>query len=418
MTSKYFLIVSLGCRTNQYEAQAYRRQLLALGYQDLVEGASADLCIVNTCTVTARADADSLRQIKRLAKTHPKARLVVTGCYAEAAQEELKMMEEVDHVVSNLRKESLIEEIFPKEDLPEFAINAFPGYSRAFVKVQDGCNSFCSYCIIPYVRGRSRSRSLKSIVAEVQALVANGYQEIVLTGINIGDFDGGNQKENLSSLLKALDALEGLARIRFSSIDPEDLNEDFIQALSTCKKACPSLHLVLQSGSDYILEKMRRKYRKKDFLRVVQRLRRENPDFAFTTDVIVGFPGEREEDFQQTLDLIEEVAFVKVHVFPYSKRPGTLAAKYEGQLSDTLISQRKKQLLECSEKAFIRDRKRFIGKKMQVLLEASEKDGYLTGHTDNFLKVYLDKDQCKANDLICVELLDDRFSDGFLAKKA
>lgn len=417
MNPKYFKIIALGCRTNQYEAQAYKRQLLALGYEDLPDDSKqADLCIVNTCTVTARADADSIRQIRRLAKANPKARMVVTGCYAQAARDEIESMEEVDQVVSNLSKESLIEEIFPKEDVPEFAINAFPGYSRAFVKVQDGCNSFCSYCIIPYVRGRSRSRALPGIVSEVKDLIESGYKEVVLTGINIGDFDGGNKKETLSSLLCALNELEGLERIRFSSIDPEDLQSDFIDALMNCEKATPSLHLVLQSGSDSVLQRMRRKYRSADYKRVVQELRQRNPDFAFSTDVIVGFPGESEEDFQKTLQFIQEIGFVKVHVFPYSTRPGTLAAKYDGLLPSKIISDRKKKLIEFSDAAFKDYRKRFIGKQMKFLVEASEKGQYLSGHTDNFLKAYLPKELCRPNEHLVVELVDDCFEDGFLAE--
>jgi threonylcarbamoyladenosine tRNA methylthiotransferase MtaB len=253
-SKKKFKIVSLGCRTNQYESQAYHDQLVALGYTAAQDHEDAEICIVNTCTVTESADSSSRHAIRQLARENQGAKLLVTGCFAERQPQVVEKIEGVTHVVPNRDKDQLLATIFPEEDLPEFSIKHFDAHTRAFVKVQDGCNSFCTYCIIPYVRGRSRSRTVPEIIQEVESLVANGYKEVVLTGINIGDFDGGVAKGEppvrLAELVRLVDRIPGIDRLRISSIDPDEVDDDLADAVLNGSKTCPSMHIVLQSGSN------------------------------------------------------------------------------------------------------------------------------------------------------------------------
>jgi len=374
-----------------------------MGYAPASDGEKADLCIVNTCTVTESADSSSRHQIRSLLKEHPNAKVTVTGCMAESASELLHQMDQRIQIVPNAQKERLIDQIFPEEEnLPEFNIEAFDAHTRAFVKVQDGCNSYCTYCIIPYVRGRSRSRQIKEIVKEVEGLVANGYKEVVITGINVGDFDGGG---TLADLVRAIDAVEGLKRLRISSIDPDEIDEDLADAVIHGKTTCPSMHIVLQAGSNVVLKRMNRKYTKQIFIDTVERMVRKNPDFTVTTDIIVGFPGETEGDFAETLDLITQVKFAKVHMFPYSPRKRTRAALYPNKIPHDVIRQRKQELLRLAEKTAFELRERFVGRTMQVLLESETKAGYISGHTANFLRVWVPIGDHKQNDLIDVKLV-------------
>ncbi len=405
-------MVTLGCRTNQYESQAYVDQLSALGYEPASEGEVADVCIVNTCTVTESADSSSRHQIRLLTKENPGARILITGCLAERIPEEIIKMEGVSDVVSNKEKEKLLERVFPGEDLPEFAIRHFDAHTRAFVKVQDGCNSFCTYCIIPYVRGRSRSRRVEDVVAEVKQLVANGYKEVVLTGINVGDFDGAPHPEesskSLADLVRAVDQVEGLQRLRISSIDPDEVNDDLLDAVIHGKNTCPSMHIVLQSGSNVILKRMNRKYTKQIFCETVDRLKKADNDFTFTTDVIVGFPGESDADFQDTLQVMEKVRFAKVHMFPYSERARTRAALFSGKVSTATISERKRMVLEQAEIFSFSLRAEYVGRTMPVLVESEDKKekNLFSGHTANFLPVLIRSDAVKSNDLVQVQIID------------
>lgn len=409
---KKFKIVTLGCRTNQYESQAYHDQLVQMGYQQASEHEGADVCIVNTCTVTESADSHSRHAIRQLAKQNPDGKLVVTGCFAERQPEVVSQIGGVTHVVANKEKEQLISSIFPDEDIPEFSIKRFEAHTRAFVKVQDGCNSFCTYCIIPYVRGRSRSRTMADIVAEAEQLIANGYKEIVLTGINIGDFDGnkseGESPDRLADLVRAVDALPGLERLRVSSIDPDEIDDDLADAILNGKNTCPSMHVVLQSGSNVVLKRMNRKYTRQIFLETVERLRKANPDFTFTTDVIVGFPGETEADFEETLEVMDHVKFAKVHMFPYSERPRTRAALMPNKVSQEVIKERKQRLLRHAEKTGYDLRNGFLTRKMSVLVESPVPDmpGYMSGHTENFLPVLVELDNGLSNSIVNVELME------------
>ncbi len=399
---KKFKVATLGCRTNQYESEAYASQLRAMGYEEAQGDEAAEICIVNTCTVTEGADSSSRHQIRQLHRQHPGAQIVVTGCLAERIPAEIGAIEGVTHVVPNLEKENLLNRIFPhQDDLPEFKIDQFAAHTRAFVKVQDGCNSYCTYCIIPYVRGRSRSRPLSEIISEIEGLVKNGYKEVVLTGINIGDFVT-ETGERLADLIRIVDGIEGLERIRVSSIDPDEVDDALMDAVLSGKKTCPSFHIVLQAGSNVTLKRMNRKYTKQIFLETIAKLKKASPNFTFTTDVIVGFPGETEADFQETLDVMQEVQFAKVHMFPYSTRARTRAALYPNKVPPQVINERKERVLRASEQQAFLLRESYIGKTLSVLLEEPS-----FGHSENFLPVFLSVPAAR-NTIVRVQCLENR----------
>lgn len=397
MKNKKFKIATLGCRTNQYESAAFSDILKKMGWKE-TKDSSTDLCIVNTCTVTASADQKSLYEIKKILRDHPLSRVAVTGCMAEKKREFLEGIDDRIIVVPNKEKEKIMERLFPDEkNLPEFCIENFLSHTRAFVKVQDGCNSYCSYCIIPFVRGRSRSRSIIDVVKEVQKLVENGYREVVLTGINIGDFDDAGSGKTLADLVRAVDAVEGLSRLRISSIDPDEIDDDLLDAVILGKHTCPSMHIVLQSGSQNILDSMRRKYTLEDFYSAISRLKNGNKDFTFTTDIIVGFPGETEEDFLDSLKMIEKVEFAKVHMFPYSDREKTRASRMDNKVSKAVMESRRQILMQAAAKQSFALREKYIGRTMKVLVESNNK-----GHTENFLEVEILGDNIRSNEIVDV----------------
>lgn len=398
-----YRVVTLGCRTNQYESQGWRDQLEGVGYVPAGVAEVADLCIVNTCTVTQGADSHSRNAIRKLVRENPGTRMVVTGCFAEGQREAVLAIPGVTDVIGNSAKERLVEQLFPDvEGLPEFQIKRFEAHTRAFVKVQDGCNSFCTYCIIPYVRGRSRSRTVDSVVAEVEGLVASGYKEIVLTGINIGDFDGGNPEEpvSLAELVRQVDRVLGLERLRLSSIDPDEVDEPLMEAILGGEHTCHSLHIVLQAGSNVVLKRMNRKYTRQQFMEAIDKLRAASPHFTFTTDIIVGFPGETDADFLQTLDVVEQVQFAKAHIFPYSPRERTRAALWKDQVAPAIVQKWKSQLIQAAERSAFALRQRYVGERAWVLTEGAD-----SGHTPHFFLVQLPQGEFAPNQLIEVELV-------------
>lgn len=397
---KKFRLSTLGCRTNQYETQAFRDQLLSLGHIEASEGEEADLCIINTCTVTESADSSSRSQIRQMIKHNKEAQVIVTGCFAERHP---ALVNEISGIslVSNKHKERLIADLFPEEEVPEFSIKNFDAHTRAFVKVQDGCDSYCTYCIIPYVRGRSQSRKIVEVVKEVEELIRSGFQDIVITGINVGDFEDENQ--GLADLIRAVDSIPDLKRLRLSSIDPDEVDDDLMDAILNGKHTCHSLHIVLQSGSNVVLKRMNRKYTRQIFLDSIERLRKESADFTFTTDVIVGFPGETETDFEETLAVMREVKFAKVHMFPYSKRERTRAATYPNQIPYEVIAERKNRVLHLAEEIAYALREEYIGRTMTILTENIESE-LVYGHTENFLQVGIAKGNFSSNQLVNVRL--------------
>jgi threonylcarbamoyladenosine tRNA methylthiotransferase MtaB len=428
-----FKIFTLGCRANQYESAAYRCQLEFLGFVEADATTIPDICIINTCCVTKAADIASHQKIVSIINKYPvKTKIFVTGCFATKSKVNDTSMDStsvdgtsVDGtsadatsengrvvVVPNSEKEKLIEKIIEDKTktTPKFSINKFHGHTRAFVKVQDGCNNFCSYCIIPYVRGRSRSRKVDDIIDEVISLAKEGYKEIVLTGIDIGDFKGqanDGTTKNLSFLLSLIIKIEGIERVRLSSIDPDDIDEEMIDIITSSDKMAKSMHIVLQSGSDYILKRMGRKYLQKDFLSVVNKLKSKNRDFTVTTDIIVGFPGETLQEFNETIKVVEEVGFIKVHMFPFSPREGTRAAKFEDRVTLEEVNVRKARLLSIAETVSMKIREEMVGTTVTVLLEQydTSKKGMIAGYTDNFVRVVMPYNPLfKKNDMVDVKL--------------
>ncbi|SPN73600.1 (Dimethylallyl)adenosine tRNA methylthiotransferase MiaB,(dimethylallyl)adenosine tRNA methylthiotransferase,MiaB-like tRNA modifying enzyme,Radical SAM superfamily [Chlamydia serpentis] len=378
-----FKLVCLGCRVNQYEIQAYRDQLTILGYQEIVDSEiPVDLCIINTCAVTSSAESSGRHAVRQLCRQNPEAHIVVTGCLGESDKNFFASLDRKCTIVPNKEKSHLIDKIFPHDDkFPEFKIHSFEGKSRAFIKVQDGCNSFCSYCIIPYLRGRSVSRPASEILREIQGIIEQGYREVVIAGINVGDYRDGEL--SLGSLVKQIDQIPGIDRIRISSIDPDDIDEELYDAITSSRHTCPSSHLVLQSGSNSILKRMNRKYSRGDFLDCVDKFRAYDPNYAFTTDVIVGFPGESDQDFEDTLRIIEDVGFIKVHSFPYSSRPRTKASTFDNQLPQQVIHERKKHLAEVAKKVSQKEMQKRLGATTEVLVEQIT-DQVALGHSPYF----------------------------------
>jgi len=373
-----FAIRTLGCKANQYDSQLLRENLLRRGLVECRGDADADVCIINTCTVTAHSDAKSRKAIRALQRKNPSARVVVTGCYAHTNPDEVRGIPGVDAVFDNPSKEVLDDRICALFNVgqtfvepPSSRITFFSGHTRAFVKIQDGCDKRCSYCIVRVARGRSRSRPIAKILREIEGLVANGYREVVLTGIHIGSFgaDRRGRGNGLPELIESLRGVEGLIRVRLSSIDPNEINDRLIEAIRGSRQVCRHLHVPLQSGSDAILRKMNRQYTRDGYLRTLALLREELPGISVTTDVMLGFPGETDEDFRQSREIVSEADFGKVHIFPFSSRPGTPAERLAGRVSPRVIRERIAHLSEDANAAALRIRRRLSGEILEVLVE-------------------------------------------------
>ncbi len=373
-----FTIRTLGCKANQYDSQLLREGLLGQGLVECPGEGDADVCIINTCTVTAQSDAKSRQTIRALKRHNPRARIVVTGCYAHVNPQEVGSVDGVDAVFDNPSKQTLPDRICDLlkvarrgTETPLSRISFFSGHTRAFVKIQDGCSKHCSYCIIRLARGKSRSRTIPDLLAEVQKLAADGYGEVVLTGIHIGDFGrmSGARRNRLPELIERLRGMKGLLRVRLSSIDPNEIDERLIEAIQQSPQVCSHLHVPLQSGSDGVLCNMNRDYTPESYLRTLALLRDKLPDISITTDVMVGFPGETEQDFQQSQEVVRASEFSKVHVFPFSSRPGTIAATLPQQVPPRVIRDRIARLSADARAAALRSRRRWLGRVVEVLVE-------------------------------------------------
>lgn len=369
---------TLGCKVNQYETEFVREALLGIGYRDAAAGEPADLCVVNTCTVTAEGDAKSRQVIRRLARENPAARIVVMGCYATRAPDELSALPGVTDVITDKRELPDWLARFGVADVPT-GISQFQGRSRAYVKVQDGCLLRCSYCIIPHVRPPLTSRPLPLILDEVRRLLDHGYREIVLTGIHLGHYgvegNWGKPKSEwtrLWHLVRQIACIEGDFRVRLSSLEATEVTRELVQVMADYPdKICPHLHVCLQSGSDAVLRRMRRRWSARMFLDRCELVRRSLDQPAFTTDVIVGFPGETDEDFDRTCRLVREVGFSKIHIFPFSPRRGTPAAQMPDRVPDHVRGERGRHLAVIEHELREQYFRSLIGRNLRVLLEAS-----------------------------------------------
>lgn len=421
---------SLGCKVNSYETEAMQQLLEQAGYQIVPFHETADVYVINTCTVTNIADRKSRQMIHRARKQNPNAIVVAAGCYVQTGIEQVQTDAAVDIIIGNNRKNDLIALLEEFEnsraeerkadglirDIPE-DINA-PGmayeemkvdrpaeHTRAFLKVQDGCNQFCSYCVIPYARGRVRSRRMEDVIEETKGLVNNGFQEIVLTGIHLSSY-GVDLGYGLLELIRAIHAIDGVRRIRLGSLEPGIITEEFVRELAEMKKICPHFHLSLQSGSDTVLRRMNRHYTVDEYYHKCELLRQYYEHPALTTDVIVGFPGETEEEFARTCAFVKKVDFYEVHVFKYSRRSGTVADRMEGQLPEQLKAARSSRLMAIAEE----QKQRFIawyeGKQVEVLFEEAVMiDGgqYYVGFTPEYVKTRYRTDESVQNRIMTVE---------------
>lgn len=401
---------TLGCKVNQYETNAMIEKFINKKYEivDFEEG--ADIYIVNTCTVTNVSDRKSRQIIRRAKQINPNSVLVVTGCYAQVAAKELEQIEDIDLIVGNSEKKNIVEivenyvgvaplgdpqnpktnitDIGSQKEFVDLGTTTYTEKTRAVIKVQDGCNNFCSYCIIPYAKGRVRSRKLENIIDEIKAIVKKGIQEVVITGIHVAsygiDFEDSNIR--LIDLLEKINQIEGLKRIRLGSLEPNIITDEFVERLKSLDKICEHFHLSLQSGCTETLKRMNRKYTTEDFEKVVQRLRNAFPNVVLTTDIIVGFPAETEEEFNTTYEYLKKIEFYKMHVFKYSQRKGTRAAVMPNQVDSKIKEERSRKLIELSnenEKKFL---EKYIGKEVEVLFEQKD-NGYIKGHTSNYILV-------------------------------
>lgn len=414
---------TLGCKVNQYDTQNLRERFEEAGFKELEDGRLADVCVVNTCTVTHRSDADSLSIIRKARRINTRARIIVTGCLAEFDKHKIKEAG-ANLIVENSKKDKILKSLslrFRMNDLNDInerneinepdenkGISYFKGHTRAFLKIQDGCDNLCSYCKVPLVRGASRSRPLKDIVQEAGRLVAGGYKEIVLCGICLGAY-GKNLKTKISlvEVLEALEKKEGLIFIRLSSIELNDISASLLSMFSRSRKLCPHLHIPLQSGDDAILKKMNRRYTADHFQDKIMKIKKKVPGIAITTDVLVGFPTETEENFQNTLKLIRRISPLKVHVFPYSQREGTRAcAEFGARIDSGVVNRRIAQIRALAADCSLAYRKSFINKTMDVLIERRWKldPDFWIGRTPNYMEVLVKSGLDLENRLVRLKL--------------
>lgn len=417
---------NLGCKVNAYETRAMQEMLKESGYEIVPFEETADVYIINTCSVTNMADRKSRQMLHRAKKRNPDAVVVAAGCYVQAAGEELLKDTAVDLLIGNNekknlpeilqkheahKKESYFHDLFHETEYERLSLSQNEGHTRAYMKIQDGCNQFCSYCIIPYTRGRVRSRELADIRREAQALANHGYQEIVLTGIHLDSY-GVDLPEGEGDLLKVVrevGCVEGIRRIRLGSLEPRIMTETFVRALSMEEKLCPHFHLSLQSGCDATLKRMNRKYDTEEFRACCRRLRMYFDQPALTTDVIVGFPGETEEEFARTVEFLKEICFFETHVFKYSRRKGTRADGMQGQVQEEIKTKRSEILLALSEANRREYQKRLIGRTVEVLMEESCIFGdteYQMGHTREYVPVAVAGKEPLSNQLLQVKVDD------------
>ena len=421
---------NLGCKVNAYETEAMQEMLEQAGYEIVPFREGADIYIINTCTVTNIADRKSRQMLHRARKMNPDAIVVAAGCYVQAQAEKQEVDPCIDIVLGNNRKKDLIavleeyqqkkaegecleevEDISRTKDYEPLSLTKPGDHTRAYIKVQDGCNQFCTYCIIPYARGRVRSREVEDVIREVRALAENGYREVVLTGIHLSsygiDFDG---ERHLLELIRAVHEVEGIRRIRLGSLEPGIITEEFAEALAALPKMCPHFHLSLQSGCDATLKRMNRRYTSGEYYEKCRILRKYFDRPALTTDVIVGFPGETEEEFRQSMEFVDKVDFYETHIFKYSRREGTKAAVMENQVSEQVKAQRSALMISLGEKKRRAYEESFVGSEVEVLVEEPDViDGrkVQTGHTTEYIKVALESGADLRNQIVKVRIDND-----------
>ena len=412
---KTVAFITLGCKVNQYETNAMTQQFIEKGYEVVDHTKKADIYIVNTCTVTNMSDRKSRQMLRRVKELNKEAIVVACGCYAQVAKEELEKIEEINLVLGNNEKKNIveyvetyihhqtlneIEDVMNQKEFVEFGDITFTEKTRAVIKIQDGCDRFCSYCIIPYARGRVRSRKPEHILSEIQKIAKEGIKEVVITGIHIASYGKDFKQEyRLIDLLEEMNEIEGIERIRLGSIEPLLITEEFVSRLEKLSKICHQFHLSLQSGCDETLKRMNRRYTTEQFRKITKLLRKTFEDAILTTDIIVGFPGESEEEFEKTYAFLSEIKFYKMHVFKYSPRKGTKAATMPNQIDGNKKEERSRRLIELSNKTEKAYNEQYIGKEVEVLFE-EEKNGMWQGHTKNYILAHYKTEENMENKII------------------
>ena len=410
---KKVAFITLGCKVNQYETNAMAQEFIENGYEVVEHTDFADIYVINTCTVTNMSDRKSRQMLRRVKELNRNSIVVACGCYAQVAKNELEKIEEVDLILGNNEKKNIvefvenlektnkkelkIEDVMYQKEFVEFGDVVYTEKTRAVIKVQDGCDRFCSYCIIPYARGRVRSRKPEAIVSEIKKIAEEGIKEIVITGIHIASYgkDLKNENYKLIDLLEEINKIDGIERIRLGSLEPLLITEEFMARLVKLEKICHHFHLSLQSGCDETLKRMNRRYTTKQFKNIVNLLRENYQDVNLTTDIIVGFPQETDEEFNKTYEFLKEIKFYKMHIFKYSQRKGTKAAVMKGQVDGNIKEERSQKLIELSNKNEKEYNQNYVGKEVEVLWE-EEKAGFYRGHTKNYILAYC-KDGYKGN---------------------
>ncbi len=417
---------SLGCKVNSYETEAMQEMLSEQGYEIVAFEEPADVYVINTCSVTSMADRKSRQMLHRARKQNPEALVIAAGCYVQSAEEALLQDPAVDILIGNNEKAKLpgilkaweetgkashVHDMSHEKQYEEMSRRQTAGHTRAYVKIQDGCDQFCTYCIIPYTRGRVRSRSLPDILSEVETLAGNGYQEVVLTGIHLDSYGADLPDKDLLDVIRAAAGVEGIRRIRLGSLEPRIMTEPFVRGLASVEKLGPHFHLSLQSGRGETLKRMKRRYDTQEFRACCERLRAAFDQPALTTDVMVGFPGETEEEFARTVAFLEEIRFYEMHVFKYSRRKGTRADRMEGQIPEPVKTQRSEALLKLTKEQSRAYRQRLLGATAEVLMEepyVCRGEVWQTGHTETYVKVAVPGEMPLMNRLLQVKV------DGFL----
>ena len=396
--------ITLGCKVNQYETNAMAQEFLEKSYEVVEHTEIADIYVINTCTVTNMSDRKSRQMLRRVKELNENAIVVACGCYAQVAKSELEKIEEVDLILGNNEKKNIvelvekfvktkkkeleIEDVMNQKEYVEFGDVVYTEKTRAVIKVQDGCDRFCSYCIIPYARGRVRSRKKDIIISEIRKIAKEGIKEVVITGIHIASY-GKDFKEDykLINLLEEINKIEGIKRIRLGSLEPLLITEEFVNRLVKLEKICHHFHLSLQSGCDKTLKRMNRRYTIEEFRNIVNLLRKNYEDVNLTTDIIVGFPGETDEEFDKTYEFLKEIKFYKMHVFKYSQRKGTKAAVMSGQIDGNKKEERSRKLIELSNINEKEYNENYVGKEVEILWE-EKKEEFYRGHTKNYISAY------------------------------
>ena len=403
---KRVAFITLGCKVNQYETNAMTQKFIESGYCVVEQHKKADIYVINTCTVTNMSDRKSRQMLRRVKEKNKEAIVVACGCYVQVAENELEKIQEIDLILGNNEKKEIVKyveefiqeqekqmqisDVMYQKEFIDFGDVTYTEKTRATIKIQDGCDRFCTYCIIPYARGRVRSRKPDSILSEIKKIAKEGIQEVVITGIHIASYGKDfKEKYQLIDLLEQINKIEGIRRIRLGSLEPLLITEEFVKRLLTLEKICHHFHLSLQSGCNETLKRMNRRYTIEEFKHIVNLLRNAYPDVILTTDIIVGFPGETEEEFLTTYQFLEEIKFYKMHVFKYSPRKGTKAAKMKEQIDGNKKEERSQKLITLSNQNEKEYNQSYVGKEVEVLWEEEKEDVY-KGHTKNYIQAYLD----------------------------